>query len=452
MSRLPDDTFPLGAISVELNRVFASVHMSEHVSSTPAIPPGRAWSSNERERAPRTVRPHHRWGQSRPTFAAERTPNQSVSSAQWDTFEEVVDTEDDDNDGSDTIDPGDLQEYDAPIPGVDNSQLETACLKLAELPEALAIVQAARRGASNSNRHSRASPGVKGTSRQPFGRQRVPNSARDQRQSDDRPAQVVGRTQRPRPQPQQRRGTDLQAKLDKRKARSVCHACGQTGHWAGDPLCPGRLVNVIELEDDVQEFEPNQDAGTRQILSVQVDVSDVRFLRPSTRLVLAVNSMAVGRREGARGVIDTAARYTVAGRAWDRAYRQICADRGIGHLINVTPESEVYRFGNGGLLTSTERVTVPVVLADHPLLLSYSVVESPVLSLLNGRDVVEGLGLDIKGSNKTLEYNGGSQPLDDSVAGHYCVTLSPERCETRKFTLSANQSIASTSLVTCFEE
>ena len=83
------------------------------------------------------------------------------------------------------------------------------------------------------------------------------NSTRDQRQSDDRPAQVVGRTQRPRPQPQQRRGTDLQAKLHKRKARSVCHACGQTGHWAGDPQCPGRPVNVIELEDEVQEIERN---------------------------------------------------------------------------------------------------------------------------------------------------------------------------------------------------
>ena len=318
-------------------------------------------------------------------------------------------------------------ENDAPIPGVDNSLLETACLKLAELPEALAIVQVAGRGASDSNRHSRACPGGKGKSRQPFGRQRVPKSARDQRQSDDRPAQVVGRTQRPRPQPQQRRGTELQTKLDKRKAHSVCHTCGQTGHWAGDPQCPGRPVNVIELEDEVQEFEPSQDAGTRQTLSVQVDVSDVRFLRPSTRLVLAVNSIDVGRREGARGVIDTAAWYTVAGRAWDRAYRQICAERGIGHLINVTPESEVYRFGNGGLLTSTERVTVPVVLADHPLLLSYSVVESPVLSLLIGRDVVEGLGLDIKGSSKTLEYSGRSQPLEDSVAGHYCVTLSPEQ-------------------------
>ena len=77
-------------------------------------------------------------------------------------------------------------------------------------------------------------------------------------------------------------------------------------HWAGDPQCPGRPVNVIELEDEVQEFEPNQDAGTRQILTVEVDVSDVRLLRPSTRLVLAMNSMDVGRREGARGVIDTA--------------------------------------------------------------------------------------------------------------------------------------------------
>ena len=46
---------------------------------------------------------------------------------------------------------------------------------------------------------------------------------------------------------------------------------GQTRHWVGDPQCPDRLVNVIELEDEVQEFQPNHDAGTRQILSVQVD-------------------------------------------------------------------------------------------------------------------------------------------------------------------------------------
>ena len=89
------------------------------------------------------------------------------------------------------MDPGDLQEYvrdelevlatcmdngesEAPSPGVDASQLETACLKLAELLEALAIVYAARRGVSDSNCHSRGSPGGKGKTRPTPGRQRVP--------------------------------------------------------------------------------------------------------------------------------------------------------------------------------------------------------------------------------------------------------------------------------------
>ena len=44
-------------------------------------------------------------------------------------------------------------------------------------------------------------------------------------------------------------------------------------------------------------------------------------------------------------------------------------------------------------MTSTERGTVPVVLADHSLLLSYCIVERLVFSLLTGRDGVERLGL-----------------------------------------------------------
>ena len=173
----------------------------------------------------------------------------------------------------------------------------------------------------------------------------------DQRHQGDRPAQVVGRVHRAQPGPLQRRGTDLQAKSDKLKARSACHACNGHGHWAGDPPCPGRPVNLFELEDEVQEFESNQDAGMRQVFSVQVDVAEVRSLRSSTRLVLAVNSVDVGRREGARGVNDTAARHTVAGSAWNRAYRY---------------RERHWGLGNGGLLTSTERVTVLVMLAGYP--------------------------------------------------------------------------------------
>ena len=159
VSRLPDEAFPLDKISAELNRVFASVHMNEPVSSAPAVPPGRAWSSNERERVPRPVRLHHRW---------TRDQSGPASSTQRDTFEEVRDTEEEDNDGSGDYVQDELEvlatcmdndENHAPIPGVDVSQLERECLKLAELPEALAIVQAARRGTSHSSRHFRGSSG-----------------------------------------------------------------------------------------------------------------------------------------------------------------------------------------------------------------------------------------------------------------------------------------------------
>ena len=40
VSRLPDDTFPLDKFSAELDRVFASVHMSEPVSWTLLVVPG----------------------------------------------------------------------------------------------------------------------------------------------------------------------------------------------------------------------------------------------------------------------------------------------------------------------------------------------------------------------------------------------------------------------------
>ena len=112
--------------------------MNERVSSTSAISPGRAWSSDERERVPRSVRPHHCWGQ-------------------WDTFEEVFDLEQEDKDGSgDTIDPGDLQEYVR-----DELEVLATCMdnrppawtmartmprfQVSELPGGLAIVQAAPR-------------------------------------------------------------------------------------------------------------------------------------------------------------------------------------------------------------------------------------------------------------------------------------------------------------------
>ena len=199
-------------------------------------------------------------------------------------MEEVVDTEEEDNDGSDTIDSGDLQEHvreelevlatcmdngenGAAIPGVDNSQ--TACLKLAELPEALAIVQA-RRGAS---KNKPTFPWFSWRQGQKLDNHLDDNAYPALRRISDRMMT------------DQLRSSEGPNELGHSLSNAEARICEQ--RWAGHPQCPDRPVDVIELEDAVQEFEPNQDEGMRQILSVQVDVSDVRLLRPSTRCVIA---------------------------------------------------------------------------------------------------------------------------------------------------------------------
>ena len=47
VTELPDDSCPLAAIQEELNRVYATIHISERSGSGPARAPGRSWTSCE---------------------------------------------------------------------------------------------------------------------------------------------------------------------------------------------------------------------------------------------------------------------------------------------------------------------------------------------------------------------------------------------------------------------
>ena len=152
---------------------------------------------------------------------------------------------------------------------------------------------------------------------------------------------------------------------------------------------PSRPVDMIELEDEVQEFETYQDAGMRQVLSVQVDVSDVRFFDPPHVLVLAMEFHGCWTKEGS-----------------PRCHRHYSpphsSRQSLGPCIpsDLYPKRQWARHQRGARVRRVpfwERRPVDIhrtwdSLADHTLLLSFCVVESPVLSLLIGRDVVEGLG------------------------------------------------------------
>ena len=80
------------------------------------------------------------------------------------------------------------------------------------------------------------------------GRQREPSSARDQRHHDDRPAQVVGRPKEPG-----HNFSNAEVRICKRSSTIEKHAA-TTMRVTSSARPP---VNMIERDDEVQEFEPN---------------------------------------------------------------------------------------------------------------------------------------------------------------------------------------------------
>ena len=60
------------------------------------------------------------------------------------------------------------------------------------------------------------------------------------------------------------------------------------------------------------------------------------------------------------GIIDTACLFCVAGSDWWANYKSLLTDFGLKHDIDETREAERYKFGGGGTLVSSNRVTAHV--------------------------------------------------------------------------------------------
>ena len=121
-------------------------------------------------------------------------------------------------------------------------------------------------------------------------------------------------------------------------------------------------------------------------------------------------------------VQDTACRYSVAGVLWYRDYIKKLAALGLLGEAREQEEKESYRFGNGGTLVSRVRATVPVVLGNTALLISFSVVDSPGLGLLLGRDFQTPAGVVLDMGKRTFKFGEAGATKSKMVltrAGHF---------------------------------
>ena len=107
-------------------------------------------------------------------------------------------------------------------------------------------------------------------------------------------------------------------------------------------------------------------------------------------------------------------------------YRSLLEDFDLKHEIDETREAERYKFGDGGTLVSSIRLTAPVFVAGKKGRIVFSVVPSKHLPLLIGRDFLTPARAIVDMGEKTLRIGTG---VDDSVvsrAGHLALRLNPQ--------------------------
>ena len=125
------------------------------------------------------------------------------------------------------------------------------------------------------------------------------------------------------------------------------------------------------------------------------------------------------------GIIDTACLFCVAGSHWWANYKSLLEDIGPKHEIDETREAERYKFGDGGTLVSSIRVTAPVFVAGKKGRIVFSVVPSKHLPLLIGPDFLTPARAIVDMGEKTLRIGTGVDDLVVSRAGHLSLRLNP---------------------------
>ena len=243
-------------------------------------------------------------------------------------------------------------------------------------------------------------------------------------------------------------GNQSQAK----KQSSTCWDCGEQGHWAGDGQCtrPGaglfrpkgkgsntntvkqvKIAETLNTEHsvDMMESEP-ADIVSHEVLvcrsmprSLTEALDFAAEVNVTQDAVLATDKRMVG-------ALDSACNRTCSGECWLKHYLDSLkhAPPEIQALVKSVPESEVFRFGNGGCKTSYIRYRLPMMIDGSLLTVWVSVVQIPTLGLLLGRDFLDAIGAVLSFSRKMLRadlLDGSLVKLKQLMAGHFALPLAP---------------------------
>lgn len=208
---------------------------------------------------------------------------------------------------------------------------------------------------------------------------------------------------------------------------SRCRICESIYHWAADcpdkkhqndnqrsmrprnqPL-PHRYVYFQEQEDDPSLYQVEEHDTYHKIILFQSDYDHPKHL---PGLVAESWNAAV---------LDSGATKTVCGRSWYNTFIESLSETDV-KKVKTSPVSNVYRFGDGNEVTSTQTATIPAFLGLREIGISTDIVEKDIPLLLS-REAMKKANMSIDFKDDTASVFNTVVNLNVTKSGHYTVPL-----------------------------
>ena len=181
----------------------------------------------------------------------------------------------------------------------------------------------------------------------------------------------------------------------------------------------GSHLNIVNYE--VNDEETNED------VEHEMNKAETEFKRDFIQVVYSGGN---SNSDPYKGVVDTGAPKTVAGRIWMDAFSE---DAG-GLEIQRYTENEAFRFGNGPLYKSKEAHVIPVQIGNLKTRLRVSVVEANV-PLLLGLDFQKEQGIVLDIGERSLYIKTSSETFDmRSKGNHWTLPIKKNRSLSKQAT------------------
>lgn len=197
--------------------------------------------------------------------------------------------------------------------------------------------------------------------------------------------------------------------LNKYGKRTTCAVCRSVYHWA--KRCPD---NPRPEAVKMTECQGNDNTTQHEAVTESCNITLFTKESPSTNEILVMESLGAA-------VIDTACTKTVCGENWLRSYEEaLNSDQ--KQKVTKSQSDKRFRFGDGNVVTSRQKVTIPAKIGKMKCNIEAEVVKADIPLLLSKESLKRAeTVLDLSNDSATMF----KQPVDleFTSSGHYCIPI-----------------------------